>query len=343
MYDLTAMGELLIDFTQLSTDGEGYPTLAAHPGGAPGNFLAALCRYGASAAVLGKVGDHAFGRLLVGTLARAGIETRGIRVDPTVFTTLAFVTLVDGERSFSFARKPGADTLLRFDELELSLIDQSRAFHFGALSLTDEPARSATRQAVAYARAQGKLVTFDPNYRPPLWRSEAQARAETLWGLEQADVVKLSDEELSFLWGCTPEEGSRRLREECGVALAMITLGPQGCYLENARGACRVPAPAVRPVDTTGAGDIFGGSAVAKLLALDTPPAGARRAGGHRPLRRHRRQPVHPPPRRHLLHPHRGGGAGRSGRVIEGPPEYRRAFYYSSGCRKTFPEGGPRK
>ena len=237
MYDLTAMGELLIDFTQLSTDGEGYPTLAAHPGGAPGNFLAALCRYGASAAFLGKVGDDAFGRLLVDTLARAGIETRGIRVDPTVFTTLAFVTLVDGERSFSFARKPGADTLLRFDELELSLIDQSRAFHFGALSLTDEPARSATRQAVAYARAQGKLVTFDPNYRPPLWRSEAQARAETLWGLEQADVVKLSDEELSFLWGCTPEEGSRRLREECGVALAMITLGPQGCYLENARGA----------------------------------------------------------------------------------------------------------
>lgn len=273
MYDLTAMGELLIDFTQLSTDGEGYPTLAAHPGGAPGNFLAALCRYGASAAFLGKVGDDAFGRLLVDTLARAGIETRGIRVDPTVFTTLAFVTLVDGERSFSFARKPGADTLLRFDELELSLIDQSRAFHFGALSLTDEPARSATRQAVAYARTQGKLVTFDPNYRPPLWRSEAQARAETLWGLEQADVVKLSDEELSFLWGCTPEEGARRLREECGVALAMITLGPQGCYLENARGACRVPAPAVRPVDTTGAGDIFGGSAVAKLLALDTPPA----------------------------------------------------------------------
>ena len=243
------------------------------------------------------MGDDAFGRLLVDTLARAGIETRGIRVDPTVFTTLAFVTLVDGERSFSFARKPGADTVLRFDELELSLIDQSRAFHFGALSLTDEPARSATRQAVAYARAQGKLVTFDPNYRPPLWRSEAQARAETLWGLEQADVVKLSDEELSFLWGCTPEEGARRLREECGVALAMITLGPQGCYLENARGACWVPAPAVRPVDTTGAGDIFGGSAVAKLLALDTPPAelepGALEAS---PASRHRRQPVTPPP-----------------------------------------------
>lgn len=274
MLDAIALGELLIDFATVDTDRDGYPTLAAHPGGAPGNFLAALHAYGCSGAMLGKVGADTFGDLLCATLAQAGIRTEGIVRDPSVFTTLAFVTFgPGGERAFSFARKPGADTLLRFDELELSLIDQSRAFHFGALSLTDEPARSATRQAVAYARTQGKLVTFDPNYRPPLWRSEAQARAETLWGLEQADVVKLSDEELSFLWGCTPEEGARRLREECGVALAMITLGPQGCYLENARGACRVPAPAVRPVDTTGAGDIFGGSAVAKLLALDTPPA----------------------------------------------------------------------
>ena len=274
MLDAIALGELLIDFATVDTDRDGYPTLAAHPGGAPGNFLAALHAYGCSGAMLGKVGADTFGDLLCATLAQAGIRTEGIVRDPSVFTTLAFVTFgPGGERAFSFARKPGADTVLRFDELELSLIDQSRAFHFGALSLTDEPARSATRQAVAYARAQGKLVTFDPNYRPPLWRSEAQARAETLWGLEQADVVKLSDEELSFLWGCTPEEGARRLREECGVALAMITLGPQGCYLENARGACRVPAPAVRPVDTTGAGDIFGGSAVAKLLALDTPPA----------------------------------------------------------------------
>lgn len=274
MLDAIALGELLIDFATVDTDRDGYPTLAAHPGGAPGNFLAALHAYGCSGAMLGKVGADTFGDLLCATLAQAGIRTEGIVRDPSVFTTLAFVTFgPGGERAFSFARKPGADTVLRFDELELSLIDQSRAFHFGALSLTDEPARSATRQAVAYARTQGKLVTFDPNYRPPLWRSEAQARAETLWGLEQADVVKLSDEELSFLWGCTPEEGARRLREECGVALAMITLGPQGCYLENARGACRVPAPAVRPVDTTGAGDIFGGSAVAKLLALDTPPA----------------------------------------------------------------------
>ena len=192
-----------------------------------------------------------------------------------MFTTLAFVTLVDGERSFSFARKPGADTLLRFDELELSLIDQSRAFHFGALSLTDEPARSATRQAVAYARTQGKLVTFDPNYRPPLWRSEAQARAETLWGLEQADVVKLSDEELSFLWGCTPEEGARRLREECGVALAMITLGPPRLLPGKTPGGpagCPAPGGAARWTPPRG-GTSSGAAPWRKLLALDTPPA----------------------------------------------------------------------
>ena len=272
MYDLTAMGELLIDFTQLSTDGEGYPTLAAHPGGAPGNFLAALCRYGASAAFLGKVGDDAFGRLLVDTLARAGIETRGIRVDPTVFTTLAFVTLVDGERSFSFARKPGADTVLRFDELDLSLLDEARLFHFGSLSLTQEPVRSATQQAVAYAAAHGKLLSFDPNLRLPLWPDADAAKAQILWGLRQADIVKISDDEVRFLWNCGPEEGAARLLADFGVRLAMVTCGPKGCLLQNAGAAVRVAAPRVLPVDTTGAGDIFGGSAVSRLLQLGRAP-----------------------------------------------------------------------
>ena len=274
VYDVVALGELLIDFTPVSTDGAGCPTLKANPGGAPGNLLAALSRYGRRTAFLGKVGEDAFGRLLLESLRRAGVQTRGIRLTSSAFTTLAFVTLdAAGDRSFSFARKPGADTQLRWEEVDRSLIQRCRLFHFGSLSLTDEPARSATRAAVAYARELGRTVTFDPNLRLPLWPSPAEARAQILWSLCQADVVKLSDEEVDFLWGCSPQEGARRLREECGVALAMITLGPQGCYLENARGACWVPAPAVRPVDTTGAGDIFGGSAVAKLLALDTPPA----------------------------------------------------------------------
>ena len=272
MYDVVALGELLIDFAQQSVDESGYPTMAAHPGGAPGNFLAALNQYGASTAFLGKVGDDTFGRLLIGTLKEAGIETRGIVVDPTVFTTLAFVTFKDGDRSFSFARKPGADTMLRFDEVDLSLIDQTKVFHFGSLSLTGEPVRTATRQAIAYAKERGKLITYDPNLRPPLWDSQEQAREEILWGLHQADVVKISDEEVTFLWNCDEEEGARKLLEECGVKLAMVTLGPKGCYLRNRNGSVTVSFPKVKPIDTTGAGDIFGGSAVSRLLKLGKAP-----------------------------------------------------------------------
>lgn len=272
MYDVVALGELLIDFAQQSLDGDGYPTMAAHPGGAPGNFLAALNKYGARTAFLGKVGDDTFGRLLLATLKGAGIETRGIVVDPAVFTTLAFVTFKDGDRSFSFARKPGADTMLRFDEVDLSLIDQTRVFHFGSLSLTGEPVRTATRQAIAYAKEKGKLITYDPNLRLPLWDSEAQAKEEILWGLRQADVVKISDEEVAFLWDCGEEEGARKLLEECGVKLAMVTLGPKGCMLRNRKGSVTVASPKVKPIDTTGAGDIFGGSAVSRLLKLGKAP-----------------------------------------------------------------------
>ena len=272
MYDVTALGELLIDFSPEGTDGAGWPLLAAHPGGAPGNFLAALSKYGRSTAFVGKVGADDFGTLLVDALARAGVETRGIVKDPHVFTTLAFVTLQNGERSFSFARKPGADTCLRPEELDLELIGRSRWFHFGTLSLTDEPARAATRAAAAHAKAQGCRISFDPNYRPPLWDSPARARAEMTWGLEQADLVKIGDEELSFLWDCGPEAGAGRLLEEFGVSLVMVTLGAKGCYLRNGKGACLVPAPRVAPVDTTGAGDIFGGAALSRLLELGKAP-----------------------------------------------------------------------
>lgn len=273
MFDVVAVGELLIDFTTQSTDGGGYPTMAAHPGGAPSNFLAALSRYGVSAALLGKVGDDRFGTMLRATLEQAGVGIRGVLRDPEVFTTLAFVTVDErGERSFSFARKPGADTQLREEEVDLALIDGAKVFHFGTLSLTDEPARSATRKAVAYARQQGKLVTYDPNLRPPLWPSLEEAREQILWGLHQADVVKLSDEEVHFLWNCDAREGARRLREEFGIRLAMVSMGEKGCYLENARGGCRVLIPEVHPVDTTGAGDIFGGAAVSCLLKLGKAP-----------------------------------------------------------------------
>ena len=272
MLDVVALGELLIDFAAKGSDESGYPTLAANPGGAPGNFLAALNTYGKKTAFLGKVGNDAFGHMLLKSLDDAGIETKGIVVDDSVFTTLAFVTFDEsGDRSFSFARKPGADTRLTWEEIDKALIDEAKVFHFGTLSLTDEPVRSATRKAVAYAKAQGKLITCDPNLRQPLWPSAEAAREQMLWSLHQADVVKISDNEVEFLWNCTPEEGADKLLNEYGVSLAMVTLGPDGCLLKTKNASFRAACPKVQPVDTTGAGDIFGGSSVARLLELDKP------------------------------------------------------------------------
>ena len=219
---------------------------------------------------MGKVGDDTFGNLLLNTLKQAGIETRGIVVDPTVFTTLAFVTFDEtGDRSFSFARKPGADTQLTWEEVDKTLIEDAKVFHFGTLSLTDEPVRSTTQKAVAYARERRKLITCDPNLRKPLWNSEEEAKAQILWSLNQADVVKISDDEVEFLWNCTPEEGADRLLREYGVSLAMVTLGSKGALLKTTNACCHVAGPKVSPVDTTGAGDIFGGSAVSCLLDLE--------------------------------------------------------------------------
>ena len=272
-YDVVALGELLIDFTAQGAGADGYPLMAAHPGGAPANFLAAIARLGGRTALLSKVGADAFGTMLTGTLREVGVDTRGVVVAEDAFTTLAFVTLdARGERSFSFARKPGADTQLRFDELDLSLLDEARLLHFGSLSLTQEPVRSATQQAAAYAAAHGKLLSFDPNLRLPLWPDAEAAKTQILWGLRQADIVKISDDEVRFLWGCSPEEGAARLLADFGVRLAMVTCGPKGCLLQNAGAAVRVAAPRVLPVDTTGAGDIFGGSAVSRLLQLGRAP-----------------------------------------------------------------------
>lgn len=274
MIDVVAMGELLIDFAPVSVDADGYPTMAAHPGGAPANFLAALARFGASTALLGKVGTDTFGRLLTATLQKAGIGTRGLVADDAVFTTLAFVTLDEtGDRDFAFSRKPGADTCLRFEELDLSLIDECRVFHFGTLSLTDEPARSATCRAVAYAQSRGKLITYDPNLRLPLWKDLKVCREQLLWGLGQADVVKISDEEVEFLFGLGPEEGAQHILDAFGVQLVFVTCGAAGCFYQNAAVSGWVPGQrGIRVIDTTGAGDIFGGSAVWKLLQLGKAP-----------------------------------------------------------------------
>ena len=274
MYDVVALGELLIDFPTIRADSDGYPTMAAHPGGAPANFLAAIAKFGGKAAMLGKVGTDTFGKLLTSTLREVGIETKGIVASDDFFTTLAFVTLdANGDREFAFARKPGADTQLSFDELELSLLDETRVFHFGTLSLTGEPSRTTTYRAVEYAREHGKLITFDPNLRKPLWRELDEAKQQMLWGLAHADVVKISDEEVEFLFGLGVQEGAQYILEHFPVKLVFVTCGPDGCWFQNKNASGHVDSLRnIKVVDTTGAGDIFGGSAVWKLLQTGKAP-----------------------------------------------------------------------
>ncbi len=275
MIDVVALGELLIDFATQSTDTEGYPTMAAHPGGAPANFLAALTRFGAKTALIGKVGSDTFGKLLLSTLQKAGIETRGMVVTDNVFTTLAFVTFDEnGDREFVFSRKPGADTCLSVEEIDFSLIDEAKVFHFGTLSLTHEPARSATYRAVAYAKKAGKLITYDPNLRKPLWHDLEEAKKQLLWGLGQADVVKISDKEVEFLFGLGVEDGAKHMLENLGVKLVFVTCGGNGCFFKNAIAEGHVPSlSGIQVIDTTGAGDIFGGSALWKLLQTEKHPS----------------------------------------------------------------------
>ena len=274
MIDVVALGELLIDFACLNTDSEGYPTMAAHPGGAPANFLAALTKFGAKTALIGKVGTDAFGKLLLGTLEQAGISTQGMISTDDVFTTLAFVTFDEhGDRAFSFSRKPGADTCLSFEEIDLSLIDEAKVFHFGTLSLTDEPAATATRKAVAYAKSKGKLITYDPNLRKPLWKDLEVAKEQLIWGLGQADVVKISDEEVEFLFGLGVKEGAQYILDNFPVKLVFVTCGADGCWFQNSKAQGHVPSlSGIQVIDTCGAGDIFGGSVLWKLLQTGMAP-----------------------------------------------------------------------
>ena len=269
MIDVVAVGELIIDFASIETDKAGYPTMKANPGGAPANFLATLNKYGFSTAMIGKVGADTFGDLLLNTLKEAGINTNGMVRDTESFTTLAFVTFNSlGERTFSFARKPGADTRLKFEEIDLDFLDETKILHFGTLSLTNDPARTATYRAVEYARKKGKLITFDPNYRPSLWESFDAAREQILWGLKHADFVKISDEEIEFLWNCSLEVGMKKILDEYNAKMVLLTMGKEGAIAitKSARGVAKCPI--VNPIDTTGAGDICGGSAISRIMKL---------------------------------------------------------------------------
>ena len=273
-YDVTALGELLIDFAVNGESEQGNQLFEACPGGAPCNVLAMLNKLGRKTAFIGKVGDDQFGKLLKDTITNTGIEAKGLVMDQDIHTTLAFVhTFPDGDREFSFYRKPGADMMLKEEEVDYDLIRQSKVFHFGTLSMTDEPVKTATKRALSVAKEAGCMITFDPNLRLPLWETPDAAKEQILWGLAHADVVKISDEEVEFLWGITDEkEAAEKLLDEFGIRLAMITMGPKGAYLANQNGAAYAKCPEVKPIDTTGAGDIFGGSAVSRLLKNGKAP-----------------------------------------------------------------------
>lgn len=285
-YDVTALGELLIDFTSAGRSDAGMSLFEQNPGGAPANVLAALARLGKNTGFIGKVGHDMHGVFLRDTLAGCGIGTQGLVMDRTVFTTLAFVELdADGQRHFSFARKPGADTCLRADELWDEYLKETDIFHFGSLSLTGEPARSATLEAVRRAKKAGAVISYDPNYRPLLWPGPEAAGSAMQSVLDLVDFIKISDEETELLTGETdPVRAVERLLER-GITVAAVTLGHKGALVGTAEGVKLVPGYAVEAVDTTGAGDSFWGGFLCRLLEAepDGPlghgPDGGRRIG----------------------------------------------------------------
>ncbi len=260
-FDVVALGELLIDFTASGESGQGNPLFEANPGGAPCNVLAMLKKLDRSCAFVGKVGDDIFGRQLRQVAEEAGICMEGLSVDPAVHTTLAFVkTFPNGDRDFSFYRNPGADMMLRAEDLPEELISRARIFHFGTLSLTHEPVRSATQKALELARAGGALISFDPNLRPPLWDSMEEARQQIAWGLARCDVLKIADNELEFMTGQTDfATGAAMLQAQYpNIRLLNVTAGAQGSYAFY--GQTQVFRPACTKggvIETTGAGDTF--------------------------------------------------------------------------------------
>ena len=226
-YDVTALGELLIDFTENGDSSQGNPTFEANPGGAPCNVLAMLNRLGKKTAFIGKVGNDMFGKQLKAAVEECGIDTRNLVMDDEIHTTLAFVhTYPDGDRDFSFYRNPGADMMLTKDDVDADLIRNSRIFHFGTLSSTHEGVREATRYALDVAKEAGCIITFDPNLRPPLWKDLNDARKEIEYGMERCDVLKISDNEVEFLFDTTDyDKGAALIEEQYHIPLVLITMG----------------------------------------------------------------------------------------------------------------------
>lgn len=270
MTEIMAIGEILIDLTQTGIGADGVPQFAANPGGAPANVAVAASRLGARTAFAGKVGDDGFGAYLRQVLERDGVDCSGLRTGGQP-TTMAIVSVdARGERSFRFVR--GADRTLAPEEVDEGAVLGGKILHFGSVSLTAGPSRSATIFAARTAHRNGRLVSYDPNYRPALWPSEADAVEWMRIPLPMADIVKLSEEELPLLAGVSGlEEGSRALEEQ-GVGLVMVTLGGDGVFCRWQGQTWRQPGVSVRVADTNGAGDTFLGAVLSRLCRRGEQP-----------------------------------------------------------------------
>ena len=271
MIDITTIGEILIDLTQSGRTEQGIPRFDANPGGAPANLAVAAARLGARTAFIGRVGNDSFGDYLKRCLAENGVDVRGMSVDEKARTTLAVVALDErGERTFSFYRDPSADVNLSMEHVPMELLGGTKVLHFGSVSLTAEPSRTATLEAAKTAKASGAYVSYDPNYRASLWPDEETAVRNMTEPLSMVDILKVSDEELPLLTGCTdPEKGSARLTDQ-GVRLVLVTLGAEGAFYRFDGHTGHVPGVPCQVGDTNGSGDTFFGAALSQLVKLDS-------------------------------------------------------------------------
>ncbi|MBR6532035.1 MAG: carbohydrate kinase [Clostridia bacterium] len=273
MFDITSLGEILIDFTSQGKNEQGQQLFAQNAGGAPANVAVAVARLAGKSAFIGKAGDDMHGRFLKETLINNSVDCSAMLLDKNHFTTLAFVDIKnDGEREFSFARKHGADKMLTKEDIPLDLIKNSRVFHFGSVSLTDEPSRSATLYAAQNARDAGVTVAYDPNYRASLWENEDKAKAEMRQAALLADLIKISDEEAELMTGEADCEKAAENLLQNGAKIAVVTLGRNGAYVRTKDGGKFVKGFTVNAVDCTGAGDAFWGGFLLKVCRSGKKP-----------------------------------------------------------------------
>lgn len=268
-YDVIALGELLIDFTDNGVSEQGNTIFEANPGGAPCNVLSMLQKLNHSTAFMGKVGDDIFGARLRAVLEEVGIDVSGLITDKDVRTTLAFVqTFADGDRDFSFYRNPGADMMLEEDEIDEKMLKHCKIFHFGTLSMTHKGVRKATKKAIKTAKENGALISFDPNLRPPLWESLEDAKEQIAYGLTKCDILKISDNEIQWFTGEEDfDKGTKKLQEEYHIPLIVLSKGKEGSCAYYKK--LKVEKPAFvqeKTIETTGAGDTFGGCCLHYIL-----------------------------------------------------------------------------